>query len=193
MFCKKCGNEVLEGTKFCSVCGTPIDALNVTQPIQQEQPVQQVTSVMTDAYGRPIQQAGSQQVSLDEYGQPIYYQAPKKSHTGLIIGLSCAAVAIIAAIIIVVILAVGGKGNIVGTWSLTEDGQTITCTFDEDGTGELAYEFAGMSMQFEYETDGDNLDITVYGSTSTSTYKIDGDELTITDGNGESQTLTRED
>lgn len=42
MFCKNCGNEVAENTRFCNACGTPIEQV-AEQPAEQygEQPVEQ--------------------------------------------------------------------------------------------------------------------------------------------------------
>lgn len=45
MFCEKCGQQLNEGAKFCSNCGTPTgDAVQTqeVQPIQEVQPVQQM-------------------------------------------------------------------------------------------------------------------------------------------------------
>lgn len=47
MFCKNCGNQIAEGTKFCANCGTAQDAVNATQqanvvaPAQNFQPIAQ--------------------------------------------------------------------------------------------------------------------------------------------------------
>ena len=61
MFCKKCGNEIIEGRAFCTNCGTPVAA---EAPVQQA-PAQQ--------YAQPqYQQAPAQQ-----YAQPQYQQAPQ--------------------------------------------------------------------------------------------------------------------
>lgn len=37
MFCKKCGNQINHGVKFCPCCGTPLEtaAQPVTQPVAQ--------------------------------------------------------------------------------------------------------------------------------------------------------------
>ncbi len=51
MFCKKCGNEIIEGRAFCTNCGTPVAA------------------------EAPVQQAPAQQ-----YAQPQYQQAPAQQY-----------------------------------------------------------------------------------------------------------------
>lgn len=34
MFCKKCGNQLLEDEKFCSSCGAPIEEITNTNPVE---------------------------------------------------------------------------------------------------------------------------------------------------------------
>lgn len=52
MFCKNCGNELKEGVKFCSKCGTPIGVIQASenQEVTQAvfQPEAAVSSVVTD-------------------------------------------------------------------------------------------------------------------------------------------------
>lgn len=63
MFCRKCGNPLIENAKFCSKCGCPVEAvkqnneqivMQQTQP-QEQQPVQQVVQQ------QPVQQVVYQQ------------------------------------------------------------------------------------------------------------------------------------
>ncbi len=45
MFCKNCGAQLTDGTKFCSSCGTPVDApAQPVAPVQTEAPVQPVAA-----------------------------------------------------------------------------------------------------------------------------------------------------
>ena len=39
MYCKKCGNEIKQGQRFCTCCGTPVEP--AAQPVSQSQPSQQ--------------------------------------------------------------------------------------------------------------------------------------------------------
>lgn len=45
MFCKNCGNEIKEGVKFCSKCGTPIGVIQTSE--NQEVPQAAVSSSQT--------------------------------------------------------------------------------------------------------------------------------------------------
>lgn len=38
MFCKNCGTQLSDGTKFCSACGAPQDTAPVVQSVQPTQP-----------------------------------------------------------------------------------------------------------------------------------------------------------
>lgn len=38
MFCKNCGTQLFDGTKFCSACGAPQDTAPVEQSVQPTQP-----------------------------------------------------------------------------------------------------------------------------------------------------------
>lgn len=38
MFCHKCGAQLLEGAKFCSSCGTPVNTDTEERPEQPERP-----------------------------------------------------------------------------------------------------------------------------------------------------------
>ena len=85
-------------------------------------------------------------------------------------------------------------GSIEGTWSIEEDGIKGSWTFEDDGKGEMS--IGGMSVDFTYETDGDELTITTElmgeKSEDTYTYEIDGDTLTLKNDD-EKIELTKED
>ena len=67
-----------------------------------------------------------------------------------------------------------GKKTLVGSWTY---GNSFTYTFNEDGTGEYS------GMKFTYTTEGDKLSILYDGNTAAfeTTYKIEGNKLTIKD------------
>ncbi len=50
MFCPKCGKEIIEGTKFCTKCGTPFNFIN-TDDINEERKVTQ-QEIETNEVGR---------------------------------------------------------------------------------------------------------------------------------------------
>lgn len=66
MFCRNCGNNLPEGTSFCTACGTPIQAAPAEQPAPQ--PVQQ------PVYQQPVYQQPNYQ--QNPYQQPVYQQPP---------------------------------------------------------------------------------------------------------------------
>lgn len=107
MFCRNCGKEISEGTRFCNYCGTPQEVLQ--EPAPQTPPVQQVPP--QQPYQPPYQQ-GYQQPYQQPYGQP-YQQPPqpaprKKNPLTMVI----AAVVAVAALLIgmfVVAPALSGK------------------------------------------------------------------------------------
>lgn len=49
MFCKNCGNQIPDGVKFCSGCGTAVDTQPQVTPAEptNQQPVQTVVTVKT--------------------------------------------------------------------------------------------------------------------------------------------------
>ena len=74
-FCKKCGNEILPGQKFCTSCGAPLDDSFQEQNdsvnnLQDEKP-----SVGQQPQGQPMyQQPQGQPVYQQPQGQPMYQQ-----------------------------------------------------------------------------------------------------------------------
>lgn len=88
-----------------------------------------------------------------------------------------------------------GGNSIEGTWTATEEGVTMTMTFEDDGTGSMST--LGMTYDITWSTDGDKLTVSmsVMGMTqevfTDAEYAVDGDELTITVA-GESTVFTKE-
>ncbi len=68
MICPNCGNEVPEGSAFCTNCGTPMQAPQYQQPYSQA-PDQQ--------YQQPYPQAPDQQYQQPYPPQPQYQSVPK--------------------------------------------------------------------------------------------------------------------
>lgn len=67
MFCSNCGNQISEGSRFCGVCGAPVEVAPQQQPAQQ-QPVQPEQPV----YQQPVYQQPVYQQPV--YQQPVYQQ-----------------------------------------------------------------------------------------------------------------------
>lgn len=79
MFCKKCGNKMEDGAKFCQLCGTLVDVENIGNNNEvAENPLQPVA--------QPIQQPMAQPV-------PANNKKPNKALIAIIIGAIVAAIA----------------------------------------------------------------------------------------------------
>jgi uncharacterized protein (TIGR03066 family) len=98
---------------------------------------------------------------------------------------------IVSVFCIVVILTLslvscGLSKKIIGDWNMTEDGVTVTYSFDEDGKFEG--KMAGVALvSGTYEVDGNEVTLTIemFGQTSTETLKYEdgklvGDGVTLT-------------
>ncbi len=91
---------------------------------------------------------------------------------------------------------------IVGTWGLTESEAgievSISATFSENNKGtmvaivSLLGETATDNSTFTWSTDEDQLTMVMDGETEVSNYSISGNELTLTDIEGDKTVLTRE-
>ena len=116
-FCVKCGAQLPEGAGFCNNCGAAQGAGEQAAPQMQPQSGMQ--------YQQPQMQQAAQQGGM-QYQQPqmqqqfqaapqMRSQPPKKSRTGLIIGLVCGSVALVAGIVVLILFLTGviggGKSN----------------------------------------------------------------------------------
>ena len=69
MFCEKCGNKLLDGERFCSVCGNPVE----------ETESQKKTSDIMAGMGYGVsQEQPSKEASQDFYDDPHSNGKPKK-------------------------------------------------------------------------------------------------------------------
>ena len=85
------------------------------------------------------------------------------------------------------------NSDIIGTWVLEKDDITVTYTFENTGTGSA--QAPGITMDFKFEINDDELimETITFGITRTEvyTFEIDGDTLKLTK-DGETIELTRE-
>lgn len=96
-------------------------------------------------------------------------------------------VSLVAALVMVMsLVACGSNSEFVGTWECTTEanGQSITTRYEFKSNGDCVMSVAGLTIECEYETDGDKLifSIEVLGVETTEewTYKIDGNTMTLT-------------
>lgn len=89
-----------------------------------------------------------------------------------------------------------GGNPILGSWTGTEDGMTMTFTFNSDGDGKVTVRYNGesASVPMEWkEISGNRLRITLEGETLVFEYSIRGSTLVLTEEySGEAQEFTRE-
>lgn len=69
--------------------------------------------------------------------------------------------------------------SIVGKWEAEEDGLVMVYEFKTGGKGVASVEDMGISLDFEWKTDGNKLSLTIDGETEEGEYKISGDTLTL--------------
>ena len=73
MFCSNCGNQISEGSRFCGVCGAPVEVAPQQQPVQPQQPAQPEQPVYQQpVYQQPVYQQPVYQQPV--YQQPVYQQ-----------------------------------------------------------------------------------------------------------------------
>jgi hypothetical protein len=162
--CTGCGAELIEGSKFCTVCGKNVEQQPVEQQPVEEQPVEQPTEQQQEE--QPIEQQPVEQQPVEEQPveetpvapvqpepqQPIEKKqktktkppkTKKKRSKKLLFGLL---IVIVAAVIIVIIAFAlqGGPGSFspadnrfVGEWQQSSIGNPPTWMFNNDSTFEI--------------------------------------------------------
>ncbi|MBR3055757.1 hypothetical protein IKG64_00325 [Candidatus Saccharibacteria bacterium] len=111
-----------------------------------------------------------------------------KKNAKIIIAAAVVVVAIVGIIAGILIANNGNKDPLIGSWA---NGSYIY-TFNEDGTCSYAYSGAG-AMECTYETDGDKISILYTENTVPfeTTYRIEGNTLTVVDSFGNDTNYTR--
>ena len=145
MKCVNCGAEIADDSRFCPECGSKIEQAAEQAAEKVEQAAEQATAQAEQAAEQATAQA--EQVAEQAAEQTaIQFNAvakeavkpAKKSHKGLIIGLICGGVALLAAIIGIVLFIVLSGGG-------TEDvdlSKYFKVTFEgADGYGEATVDF----------------------------------------------------
>lgn len=97
MNCGNCGNVLNENDKFCASCGTPVNQVNLSnQGTYGSAP--NMGNAIKEGVAPTVRQEQVGQNMYQNYGQPVYqsnYVKPKKSNTGLIVGIIVAVIAVI--------------------------------------------------------------------------------------------------
>lgn len=147
MFCKKCGSQIKDGAKFCTVCGQPVMEEKKEEPVVEQ--VQTTVEPTTATNVEPVVQTPVQPTT-----QPVNNYNPqpkKKTPIGLIIGLAVGGFFLLMIIIGIIVLVTAlasskkmvcesnegnitimyNKKNIIG---YTADGMS----YDLDGQKEIA-------------------------------------------------------
>lgn len=148
MFCTNCGRQNDEGMAYCENCGNPLK-FSAAENTSSPQPSYPNQAGSAPQYGNSQPQAryaphqSPPQAQYGPYGSvppqaayanppyaPAFSPAPaKKKNTGLIVGLSVGATAVILAVVIIVLLA--GKPPVIGTWYSEDRG--VALVFKENG------------------------------------------------------------
>lgn len=142
MFCRKCGQEIREGAKFCTKCGT---AVPTPKPVQQ-QPVQPRPVQQQPVQPKPVQPKPVQQ-------QPVQQPPKKKKGAGPIIALVVCAIVLlllIGGLLVAIKIKMDGedannsvsrdRDNRIEEMESTEDDRKSTETEESVGTEETTQE-----------------------------------------------------
>ena len=97
-------------------------------------------------------------------------ETPKR--TGLVIGITSGAIALIATIVTIVLILALGSDPIVGTWEATVDGETMNFVLAKNNTGSI--DSFGMTLPVTWERDDETLKVTMsfLGQSATENYDI---------------------
>lgn len=120
MFCRKCGQELKEGAKFCTKCGTAVKVPG--QPTQQSQPTRSPQPTQPAQPTRPSQPTQpAQPTRLSQPKQQSVTEMPKKvsqtgaaaapkkkKNTGIIAALA-ACIVVLLVLIVVLLFVIKGK------------------------------------------------------------------------------------
>ena len=115
MFCAKCGKELPEGTKFCSVCGTPVGSFSDAAKAVEETVAEKAEE--TEETVKTAEETVKAAEEAKPAFSPIPEEKPKKEKKGkggkvaAIVGI--ALIAVVAVVVCTVVFARNKMGNFV--------------------------------------------------------------------------------
>ncbi len=167
MNCSQCGSIISEGSRFCQVCGTPVQEQAAVPP---QAPPQQPN------YQQP-QQPPYQPFAQPPYGQPPYAPMPPyKKRTKLVVSLIAIGAVFIAAAVCLYLFVLSGT-SITGQWYCEERGQVLVFSDDNTVTG---YSLTG-TVDGKYDYDKSKGEGTVSANGTELAFKAEKNELVLTD------------
>ncbi len=167
-FCTNCGASLPDGTAFCTRCGAKLASSPAPRPAAP-------TYAAPAGYPSPM-------------GYPAPAPAPKKKHTGLIIGI-IAAVLVAAAVLVLFLTGVLGTPKEVGTWTLVSSSDddyepgALVASLYKDGKGYVKYTYTytwrDESTTYTYYLPVSWTDTFLLIDGEGATYTRDGDTMTV--------------
>jgi len=187
MFCTECGQKNSDASTFCMNCGNPLKSSVRSQQQTIPSPVvpmqSQYTTPMQNTYSTSPSAAviagnsGNFGNSGSSGNSGNSLKTPKKSHKGLIIGLICGAVVLLAAAVLFVLLrlvplftaSTGDSGtSIAGLWSCEENADVLkfkengsVYVYSADDTQKGTYEYTKNKAEGVITLDDTDYDFTV--------------------------------
>ena len=205
-FCPNCGHQNQPGSRFCEECGCDLIQAARAQQAQQEAQAKQQAQAQQEAQAQQRVQAAKQNMAAQTaFNKPQKPQKQKKSHLGLILGITIPVILIgIAAILIltgVIKLPFMDSGKkLEGTWyefaaTTPEDGLRslhdlavlqdkeaddirLTMTINADGSGQMIGGGEG-SKVLNWTESNDRYTITCDGMIYTGNFETD-DQFVMT-------------
>ena len=188
MNCSQCGSPLSEGSRFCQVCGTPVQEQpsappQAPQPSSPQQPDYQPYAQQPYTQQPYTQQSYTQQsYGQQPYGQQPYTQPPYgpmppyKKRTKLVVSLIAIGAVLIAAAVCIYLFALSGT-PLPGQWVCEERGQVLVFNDDSTVTG---YSLTGI-VEGKFDYDKSKGEGTITANSTELSFKIDKNSLILTD------------
>lgn len=183
MNCSQCGSPLSEGSRFCQVCGTPVQEQpsappQAPQPSSPQQPDYQPYAQQPYAQQPYTQQSYTQQpYGQQPYAQPPYGPMPQyKKRTKLVVSLIAIGAVLIAAAVCIYLFVLSGT-PLPGQWVCEERGQVLV--FSDDNTV-IGYSLTG-TVEGKFDYDKSKGEGTITANSTELPFKIDKNSLVLTD------------